>query len=118
MGFKKLTNDSGTYVVQSSNGTETWDICARKVVSRYFPRYHYKTKGERLQWAKINGDIIPLNEGRWPAKWHLWMRANPPITRCRIDHPPHDRIIMTVWEYLPVMWIDGKDNKFFKHKSI
>ena len=40
MGFKKLTNDSGTFVVQSSNGTETWDICDRKVVSRYFPRLY------------------------------------------------------------------------------
>ena len=40
MGFKKLTNDSGTFIVQSSNGTEAWDICNRNVVSRYFPRLY------------------------------------------------------------------------------
>ena len=40
MGFKKFTNESGTFIVQSSNGTETWDICNRNVESRYWPRLY------------------------------------------------------------------------------
>ena len=46
MGFKKLTNDSGTFIVQSSNGTEAWDICNRKIVSRYFPRLYIISETE------------------------------------------------------------------------
>ena len=59
----------------------------------HYVRYHYKTNAERLQWMNLNGDVVALNGGRWPKKWHLWHRASPPITRCRIDHPPHDRLV-------------------------
>ena len=71
MGFKKLTNDSGTFIVQSSNGTEAWDICNRNVVSRYFPRLYIISVIEiPVSWVYLVAALLILTEKNYKTIPH------------------------------------------------